>query len=209
MSQDPNPTGGAGGTSGGATGGNPDPKPDHVSRNAYDDAVTEAKRAKERAANAEAELERIRLAEKKKADDEALKRGEHEKVIAEKEKEAEDLRKKLADVEEERLANRKLAAFNKGIGTTLEQRWHHLWDPDEIKTNADGSVNADSLNKYVEKFKTTYPETLGKAAGKGVPAPDAVGDSGVITDEQWRNFTPKERKENHARYAEQLRAARK
>jgi len=210
MSQDPNPTGGAGGTSGGAAGGNPEPKPENVSRNAYDDAVTEAKNAKARAAAAEAELQRLRDAEKKKADEEALRRGEHEKVIAERERENAELKAKIAANEQERLDNRKLAAFSKGIGAVLEPRWHHLWDPDKIKTNADGTINADSLNRYVEEFKTTYPETLGKAPGKGVPAPDAKGGShGAITEEQWLAFTPKERKENQSRYAAQLREARK
>jgi hypothetical protein len=207
----PNPTSGAGGTSGGATSGNPDTKPDTVTRSAYEDAVTEAKRAKERAAAADAELQRFRDAERVKAEQEALARGEHEKVIAAKEREIAELKAKDEANESERIRARKLVAFNKGLGSQLESRWFHLVDLDGIKANADGTPNAEAVAKAVESFKATYPECVGKGAGSGIPPGPKPGETGggIITDEMYAAMSLEEKRKNMKAYTEQISRSKK
>lgn len=205
MSDSTNPPAGGANGSGGTGGNNPEPKPDSVTRSAYEDAVTEAKKARERAQAAEARLAELDAEKKRREDDEAKKRGEYEKLLADREAELAKERAERAALETERTNMRKLGALHKALGAPIDQKFLPLVDLERIKVNQDGTISQESLTKYADDFKSTYPMILGKPAG--VTPPDATpqgGNTGEVTDEQFAKMSLKEKRQHMATYAKRV-----
>ncbi len=181
-----------------------------VPRTTYDDAVTEAKNAKARAAAAEAKLAEIDA--KKRADEEAeaIKRGEFEKVATSAKAEAEAAKAETAKLKAEQLEARKLGAFLRGLGGELGEQFYQLVDVNEIKADAEGKIDQSSLKKYTDNFRTTYATVIGKPGGNTPPGgkPGGMGGPG-LTVEEWKALPLKEQKARMKEVMESRKAAAK
>ncbi len=162
-----------------------EPKEKTVSRSAYEKSVAAEKAARVRAQDAEKKLKAIDDAAKAAADAEALKRGEHEKIIADKDKALAEKDERLAKIEADRLEARKLGAFLKGIGGELGEDYYALVDLDKIKADADGKIDPGSVKEYADQFRTKHAVLIGKTGDKSPPGNKAggLGGKGATVDE--------------------------
>jgi membrane protein involved in colicin uptake len=191
MSTTENPPAGGDGGAGGSS-----DKPNTVPRDTYDATVTAEKAARARAQAAESELETLRKEKKEREEAEMRKRGETDELLKKKEEELAAERAKAQRLEAERIEARKYHAFQKSLGVAVDSKWHRNIDLDEIKVDAEGKVDSDSVQRYVEKFRSEYPEILGKPPSANPPPPDvkAGGGTSSLTHDEWMKLSVKEKK---------------
>lgn len=188
--QDP-PAGGDGNASGDA-----DPtKSPTVTRDAYERLLGEKKGVAAKLQAQETELQAFRDAKKKREEDEAKARNEHEAVIAARDKELAEERAKRLTLESERQEQRKYAAFVRGLGTQIDSKFMPLIDLDKIKVDDAGQPDAASVTQYVADFRKQYPETVKASGGGAPPATPPQGSGGnALTYAQWLKLPLKEQR---------------
>lgn len=189
MTTDSTPPAGGNGGAGGT-----DEKPNTVSRDAYETLLGEKKKMGERFKSIEAELETFR-AEKAKRDEEDLKRkNDYETLLKKKDDELTALKSENGNFKLFFQEQKKLGSFLRTLGAPLEQKWHHMIDLEKIKVGNDGAVDEESVTKYVEEYKKTYPETLGKGTGGGMPDTKPGSGGGALKPEDWAKLPLAERR---------------
>lgn len=169
-----------------------DSKPDYVSREAYERLLDEKKRASDRL--------RAMEEERRRQEEQALREKEDWKKLAEnKEKELEETRSRLNQLESEITAAKKVAAFNEALEGTLERKYWHLIDLDQIVVHPEtGEVDEGSVAKAIKVFKAEYGELIKRPGTPSMPA-DAPGRGGSnrLTYEQWLALPVREREKRY------------
>lgn len=159
-----------------------------VSREAFDRLLDEKKKAQK-------QLDELK-AERKAAEEADLQRkGELQKLLDLQKAEAEDLKKKLADVDAREKDRKKFGAVVSAIGSNVEDKWLALISShiDEVVIDeATGKPDPLSVSKVADSLKKTWPEML-KATPVGMPngAPAGTGPT-TISRAEWKKLSAKE-----------------
>lgn len=184
-----NPPAGDNGGTGGA-----DDKAETVKREAYERLLGEKKRQGERMSAIEAELETLRKEKATREEEDLKKRNEHETLLKKREEELTALKNENGQFKAFFSEQKKTGAFLRALGAPLDSKWHHMIDLDKIKVGNDGAVDEESVTKYVEEYKKTYPETLGKGTGGGMPDTKPGSGGGALKPEDWAKLPLAERR---------------
>lgn len=207
-------TGGGDAGSGGTGEKNPnEEKPDTVARDAYERVLDEAKAAKAKLRQIEDEKRSLVEAEaKKRGDTEALLKIREDELAAEREARAAEAAEKET-LKQERIHDRKVRSFFRGLGQPLDERWHGLVDLDQIKIDENGKPVEASVTQYVKDFQTRYGSILGKPGTGNVPNVKAENNAGVSIWETGvkidRSNLKEAREQMEAAYAAEMAAKRK
>lgn len=175
--------------------GAPDDPKQTVAYETHAKLLGEKKRLAEAKAAADAELETLRAKEKEREEQELAKQKNYEQILKNRDEELKALREGAARVETERLQARKLDAFIKTLGGTLEDKFWSLVDLDKIAIDpATKAVDEMSVAKYVEDYRKTYPETIRKPGAPSMPSNAPQGTGGRLTVEEWKALPLKEKR---------------
>lgn len=137
-----------------------------------------------------AEIEAERVAKERQTLEE---QGRYKELAELAKKEAEDAKKQLAVVNEQRTQAKKLSAVLKSVGGTIHQKFFDLIPIDDVLVNPDsGEIDELSVAKVVEGLRKSYPEIIAKGT-PGMPQHAPKGGGGAtISYEEWRKLPPKE-----------------
>lgn len=157
----------------------------------------EKKRLAERLAAQESDLEKFRAAEKERETKELEAAKNYDQIQKNLKEELAKKDEQLKLVHTERVQARKLDAFIKTLGASLEQKYWGLVDIDQIAIDpATGQIDDMSVSKYVDAYRKTYPETI-RTQAPGMPSKAPEGSpQGKLTVEQWKGI--KDRNERWA-----------
>lgn len=183
-----------GGNPDGSAGGAPDEKSPTVKREAYDALLGEKKKAADELRASKARLAEFETKEAARVEEEQRKRGEFETLAKKAAEEKQKLAEENAKLKAERTDARKWHAFQKALGTTLDSKWSVTVDLDAIEADETGAISAESVAKYVDRYRKEFPEAIGKGSAPGVPNPKPHGSGGSLTHEEWVKLPLKERK---------------
>lgn len=157
--------------------------------------LSEKKKLAEKHTALEAELEELRSKERDRENQELEKNKNYEQLLKNREEELKKSQERLSHYETERLQARKLDAFFKTLGGTLEDKFWSLVDLDKIALDpTTKQVDEMSVAKYVEDYRKTFPETIRKAGGPSMPSDAPKGSGGVLTVEEWKALPLKEKR---------------
>lgn len=171
-----------------------DPK-QTVAYETHQKLLGEKKKAAERAAALELELEQFRAKEREREDQELEKQKNYEQLLKNREEELKALKERTAQFETERLQAKKLDAFIKTLGGTLEDKYWSLVDLDKIALDpTTKQVDEMSVAKYVDDYRKTYPETIKRPGAPSMPSHAPQGTGGRLTYEQWTALPLKEKR---------------
>lgn len=143
----------------------------------------------------QAKLEQIETERKATEEAELAKKGELQKLLDLRTKEAGELREKLQREEARKLQAKKLSAIVKGLGSPVEEKWYGVLSNhiDDVVYNQDADeIEQMSVTTVVENLKKTWPEMLKRpAAGMPNNAPRG-NDAGTISRDEWLKLPSKE-----------------
>lgn len=173
-------------------------KPDTVTREAYDNLLSETKKEREARREKDRQLDELLAKEKARGEKELADQKRFEELAASKDKELQDERIKRVGLENAFKDQQKLGAVLKAIGKPVDAKWHAMIDIDQVTLNSDGSIDQSSVKKYADDFSRAYPETLGGMVRKPPPGENGGGGSGgsggKIDYSDWEKLPSKERK---------------
>lgn len=157
------------GGAGGQPNDNPDSgKPSTVSREAYEKAITEAKKAKEK-------LQAIEAESKKRQEDEAKAKEDYKKLYESAAAERDEVKKQKSDLETGLIDGKKLQAFLGKLPGKVAKEYWSLIDLDKIVIDPDSrEIDERSLAKAVKEFETIHARLIDKPATGRLPN-DAPG----------------------------------
>lgn len=162
---------GSGGTNEQETQTTESEKPSTVSRDAYEKAVTEAKKAKERAQALEAEA-------KKREEAELEKNQEFKKLAESYKKESDEWKGKFEGLNTNILESRKLHALQGKLSGKLPQEYWSLVDLEQIVHDPDtGKVDEASVARYAKEFEKKHSRLIDKQSAGRLPHEAAGGAS--------------------------------
>jgi len=166
---------------------------DVVKYETYSKVVGEAKRAKEKASELEAELTKLRAADKDRQDAELKQKEDYKTLLANREAElAKEKAEKDQLLSEQRDA-RKLAAFLDSVDGRIDKKWWVHIDTSEVVINPDtNEIDQMSVTKAVEKFKAEYSEIIKKPGQSKMPNDAPGGKSGRISYDEWLKLPAKD-----------------
>jgi len=121
--------------------------------------------------NLKSELEELREFKQKQEEDQALKRGEFDKILKAREEKIEELSNKLKGIDQENNDRRKLQAFlNKVPGKVKKNEYLSFVDLDSIATDPEtGEVDSVTLEREAKKFVENFPDLIVPANNKALP----------------------------------------
>jgi hypothetical protein len=155
----------------------------------------EKKKVAERAAALELELESLRAKERERENQELEKSKNYEQLLKNREEELKALKDRTAKFENERVQARKLDAFIKTLGGSLEDKYWSLVDLDKIAVDpATNTVDTMSVSRYVDEYRATYPETIKRPAGYTMSSNAPDGSGRKLTIEEWKALPLKDKK---------------
>lgn len=143
----------------------------------------------------QARLEQIETDRKASEEAELAKKGELQKLLDMRTKEAGELREKLQREETRKLQAKKLSAIVKGLGAPVEEKWYGVLGNhiDDVVYNQEADeIEQMSVTTVVENLKKTWPEMLKRpAAGMPNNAPRG-NDAATIARDEWLKLPSKE-----------------
>ena len=168
-----------------------------VSYETHRKLLGEKKRRDEELAEVKRQLDSM-LKEKQEAEEKRLLETNEFKTLYESQKEKTmKLETELKTREERETNARKLNAFLKHLGGSVEDKyWVHI-DIDKIAVNPETKeVDEMTVTKEIERFKATYPELIKKQGGGARLPSDAPQGSAVnkISYDEWKKLPLKEMK---------------
>lgn len=175
-------------------------KPDVVPYDRYYDAVTEAKKAKTKFKELEAELKTLRdKAEKPKesdADDDKLstKYKLAEQKLQETQQRLQEASDRLSNYEQKELLRSKLGALKNELQSDVVVKYARLVDFDQIIVDDNGEIDEFSVRKAAESFKANHPELFVAKQSTGLPTnnPKVPREGGKISRTDFMNLSSAE-----------------
>jgi len=167
----------------------PEAKPvkDTVAYETHQKLLGEKKKLQER-------LDAIEAERRQKEEEELTKKGELQKILELREKEAKELREKLQAKEEREQQARKLSAVLKGLGGSVDEKWFSVigQEIDQVLVNDQGEIEQMSVTSVVENLKKLWPE-MTRRPMPGMPNENpAPGSLGKIARSEWLKLSSKE-----------------
>lgn len=158
--------GGAANDGSGGTGDNQDQnqgKPSTVSRDAYEKAVTEAKKAKEKLQTLEADA-------KKRQDDEAKAKEDYKKLYESAKAEADEVKKQKSELETGLNEGKKLQAFLGKLPGKVSKEYWGMIDLDKVGMDPETrEIDESSLAKAVKEFEAKHARLIDKPNSGKLP----------------------------------------
>lgn len=143
----------------------------------------------------QARLEQIETERKATEEAELAKKGELQKLLDLRTKEASELREKLQTEEARKLQAKKLSAIVRGLGSPVEEKWYGVLSNhiDDVVYNPDADeIEQMSVTAVVENLKKTWPEMLKRPAAGMPNAAPRGNDAGTISRDEWLKLSSKE-----------------
>jgi hypothetical protein len=161
-------------------GGDEQPKPkDVVAYETHQKLLSEKKKLQER-------LDALETERKQREETELTQKGEIQKLLDLRTKEAEELRKSLTLKEERELRAKKLGAVLKGLGGSVDDKWFTVIGDhiDDVILNESGEIEQMSVTGVVEGLKKVWPEMI-KKSGPIMPNESPNGGTTTIARSEW------------------------
>lgn len=182
---------GSGGTNQTADSSGEEPvnKRDVVAYETHQKLLAEKKKASERAATLEKELQEIKNREAQRETEELERQKNFEKLAQVRDEQLKEAQAKLSAIENERIVAKKLDAFLKTLGGDLPQHYWDLIPIDQIIIDPTTKmVDEMTVAKTVEAYRKTFPETIKVAGGKpNMPSDAPAGNPNSKMDyETWK-----------------------
>ena len=154
-------------------------KPSTVTREAYERAITEAKKAREKLAQIEAEA--------KKRQEEELQAQQKYKELYETEKaNAETWKGKYTELDTDLSRMRKLNAFMGKLNGTVEREYWDKIDLEKISLDSDtGTIDEASVVRAVKEFETKHSRLIDRPTTTKLPNDAPKGGGTMLTYEEW------------------------
>lgn len=143
----------------------------------------------------QARLEQIETERKATEEAELAKKGELQKLLDLRTKEAGELREKLQREEARKLQAKKLSAIVKGLGSPVEEKWYGVLGNhiDDVVYNQEADeIEQMSVTTVVENLKKTWPEMLKRPAAGMPNAAPRGNDAATIARDEWLKLPSKE-----------------
>ena len=148
--------------------------------------------------NRSEELDELRAFKTKVEEQDAIKRGEFEKIIASRDETIKELQTKLDTIERDVTDGTKLQAFLDSVpGKVKKQEYLSFVDLDKIGVDPDtGKIDQISLERSVKNFVETYPEFIQPSSGKSLPNVGNLSQK-VNTKRSLKELSDEELKRNY------------
>ena len=150
-----------------SSGSSVESKQDVVAYDTHRKLLSEKKKVQEEFKSVKEQLAALQ-AEKQEREEQELKAKEDWKQLVDiKDQELNNIKSELQSQRERELGARKLDAVLRSVGGDIDRKYWGLVELDKIAVNPDsGQIDEMSVTKYVEEFRSTYPETI---KGKNIP----------------------------------------
>lgn len=182
-----NGTGGSDAASGGS-GDNKDTdtvgqKPSTVTREAYENVLTEKKKLKER-------LDALDADSKKRQESELVEKQEFKKLHEASKAEAEEWKNKFSTLDKDVKEGRKLNAFLQKVPGKVSSEYWSLIDLEKVAMDPEtGVVDESSLVKAVKAFEEKHSRLIDKPNSAKLPNDAAKsGATGKLSYEEWKKL---------------------
>lgn len=129
--------------------------------------------------NTRSELDELRAFKQQKEEEEALAKGEFDKILRAREEQIAELKGKLDSIDRDMTDGQKLQAFLDRVpGKIKRQEYMSFVDLESIAINPDtGKIDEVSLEREVGKFVKEFPDLIQPASGKTLPQVGSIGAS--------------------------------
>lgn len=145
------------------------------------------------------ELKDIKAAQAKEKDKKLKESNNWKEVAEEKEKELAEANKKIESFEGSMTTAKKIVAFKKELGISIDEKYEHLIPDDEIELDDDGRPSKAMVAKAVKRFRNRYPEIIAAASSSsGMPHSAPGDDANVPSYENWLKMPAIEKKKHMA-----------
>lgn len=166
---------------------------DKVSYDTYQKVLNEAKRAK-------AKLAEIEAQKKIDRDKDLMAKENFKLLVEEREKELQETKQKLTTYEQNYQNAQKLNAVLASLNGEVDEQYWGLIDLSKIAVDPEtGSPDKTSAAKYAKEFSSKFSLVVKKPTGVKIPADAANGSgTGVPSYEEWTKMPLQEMKKHQA-----------